>query len=161
MIENPIKRLRVQLRLTQTELAVKAQVTRQVVVLSEQGLYAHPPAKVVAAVSRASLTDDWTAESVLVANYMSWINQKRADNRHLFCKVDLSIAKLGHRFSTLKDQVAGKNNLAFCRALVYQPSLVREFEKKRTGSQSLFGALKEVGVTDRDRELLTMDLRLE
>lgn len=169
MMENPLKALREILDLTQQELAASAQVTRQVVVLNEQGLYARPSPKLLGELSRRSLRrgyfqdlvtppDEITVESILFANYMTWVNDKRASNRHLFCRVDLSLSKPGHRFSTLKNQVAGTNNLQFCRALVYQPSLVREFEKKRSGSQSLFSALREVGVSDYDRELLSDDL---
>lgn len=158
MIENPLKSLRERLRLTQAEVATKAQVTRQVVVLTEQGLYNRPPAKVLAALSRASLSDDYKQEALLLASYIAWVNEKRFSNQHFFSKVDLSIAKPGHRFSTLKNQVSGTNNLAFCRCLVYQPSLIREFEKKKTGASSIFSALKEVGVSDFDRELLSDDL---
>lgn len=171
MIENPLKSLREALNLTQQELAVSSQVTRQIVVLNEQGLYARPSPRLLGELSRRSLRHGYfqdlvsgpseiTVESVLFANYMAWVNQKRAQNQHLFCHVDLSLAKPGHRFSTLKNQVAGTNNLAFCRALVYQPSLVREFEKKKSGSQSLFTALREVGVSSYDRELLSDDLGL-
>ena len=158
MMDNPLKSLRERLKLTQAEVAAKAQVTRQVVVLSEQGLYSRPPASVLAALSRASLSDDYMQEALMLAAYIAWVNEKRFNNRHFFCKVDLSIAKPGHRFSTLKNQVAGTNNLAFCRCLVYQPSLVREFERKKTGAGSIFSALKEVGVSDYDRELLSDDL---
>jgi len=158
MNENPLKQLRCRLRLTQQELAAEAQVTRQVVVLSEQGLYAQPPARLLGAISRASLSDDWTSEGVLTASYKCWIEAKREANQYLFKYVDLSIAKPGKRFSTLKNQVSGTNNLAFCKALVYQPSLIREFEKKKTGAQSLFRALAQVGVSGFDRELLTDDL---
>jgi len=158
MIENPIKHLRLALNLTQQELAAKAQISRQVVVLSEQGLYSRPSAKLLATLSRASLSDDWRSEALLLADYMAWVNQKRADNQGYFRKVDLSLSKPGHRFSCLKNQVAGTNNLAFCRALVYQPSLIREFEKQKRGAQSLFEALKQVGVSDFDRGLLSDDL---
>lgn len=150
MIENPLKTLRQRVGLTQQEVATQAGVTRQVVVLAEQGLYHRPPARVLqtltAACLRAGIDVGGTKSSGLItANYLVWVDQKRTCNSHLFQNIDLRLAPVGRdKFDYIKKQFA--SNMEFCRALVYQPSLVREFEKKRTGVAGIYAALRAVGI---------------
>lgn len=153
MIDNPIKVLRQRVGLTQQELASQAGVTRQVVVLAEQGLYHRPPAKVLEAITAACLRagidcGGVKSSGLITANYLVWVDAKRSSNSHLFAKIDLRLCKSSDRFGYIKSQF--DSNMAFCRALVYQPSLIREFEKKRTGTASLFSALSAVGIDVRE-----------
>lgn len=148
-MKNPIKDKREQANLTQQELAARAGVTRQVITLCEQGLYKTPPEGVLRTLCRM----DFTAHSILLANYACWVNQQRANHAHLFSRVDLRITK-SDRWSALKNQVAGKSQQGFCKALVYQPSLVREFEKFGRGSAGIFRALSECGLSETQRLLL-------
>ena len=138
--------------LTQDQLAKRAGVTRQVVTLAEQALYKQPPLSLIETLAGPNPE----ARQVLVMNYLAWVNQKRFDNAHLFSKVDLELTKAGkHPWFTLKNQVAGKSAQAFCRALVYQPSLIREYEKFGRGSIEILSALKQVGVGDKDIGILS------
>jgi DNA-binding XRE family transcriptional regulator len=136
-MKNPIKIKREQLQLTQGELASAAGITRQVVVLSEQGLYKSPPESLLRVLCRM----DFTSQAVLTANYASWVTSQRWLHRDRFMRVGPGQVT----WSALKNQVAGKSQQAFCRELVYQPSLVREFEKYGRGSAGIYAALKECG----------------
>ena len=152
MIDNPLKTLRQRVELTQAELAGQAGVTRQVVVLAEQGLYHRPPAKVLEALTasclRAGIDCGGVKSSGLItANYLVWVDQKRSSNSHLFSEIDTRLAK-GNKFKYIKGHF--KSNLDFCRALVYQPSLIREFEKKHTGVAGVYAALRAVGIDPRE-----------
>ncbi len=149
MMPNPVKAARTQAGLTQAELAEKAQVTRQVVVLTEQGLYKQPPESVIRVLCRL----DFTSHAVLLANYAGWVESQRYSHQHLFRPVDLRITP-GDRWAALKSQVAGKSQQGFCRALVYQPSLVREFEKFGRGSAGIFSALRQCGLPNTQVKLL-------
>lgn len=141
---NPVKFHRLAQHLTQDQLARRSGVTRQVVTLAEQGLYNSLPSSLV-----ETLTTDQD-QLHLRAEYLTWVNQKRYENQYLFYKVDLSLAKQNHEWSTLKNQVAGRSQQAFCRALVYQASLIREFEKFGRGWNNICSALVEVGVSPSD-----------
>ena len=152
-MKNPIKLKREQLQLTQLELADKAQVTRQVVVLCEQGLYRVPPEGLCRVLCRM----DFTSQAILLANYACWVNHQRASHAHLFSKVDLRISG-ADRWAALKNQVAGKSQQGFCKALVYQPSLIREFEKFGRGSAGIFRALSECGLSGVQSRLLSEGL---
>lgn len=149
MIENPLKTLRQRVGLTQAEVAAQAGVTRQVVVLAEQGLYHRPPAKVVAALTAACLragidVGGVRSSGLITANYLVWVDAKRSSNSFRFQDIDLRLCKSSDKFAYIKGHF--KSNLDFCRALVYQPSLVREFEKKRTGVAGIYAALSAVGI---------------
>jgi DNA-binding XRE family transcriptional regulator len=149
MTENPLKTLRCRLGLTQQEVADQAGVTRQVVVLSEQGLYHRPPARVLEALTAACLRagidcGGVKSSGLITANYLVWVDQKRSSNKHLFSKIDLRLCDSEDKFAYIKRHFS--SNMEFCRALVYQPSLIREFEKKHTGSQGIFSALSAVGI---------------
>lgn len=149
MVENPIKRLRQRVGMTQAELAGQAGVTRQVVVLSEQGLLHRPSPKVLEALTAACLRagidfHHTNGQALITAEYLLWVDAKRSENKHQFNKIDLRLCKSSDKFAYIKSHFDG--NMAFCRALVYQPSLVREFEKKRTGVAGIYSALRAVGV---------------
>jgi transcriptional regulator with XRE-family HTH domain len=149
MIENPLKTLRQRVGMTQAELAAQAGVTRQVVLLSEQGLLHRPSAKVLQALTAACLragidVGGVNSSGLITANYLVWVDQKRVSNSHLFSHVDLRLCKSHDKFAYVKSHF--DSNMAFCRALVYQPSLVREFEKKKTGIAGIYAALRAVGV---------------
>lgn len=149
---NPIKYRREYKKLTQDQLAKAAGVTRQVVTLAEQGLYNSPPESLIVALvppiegTFSGALDAADRRAVLRADYLTWVNQKRYENQHLFRNVDLRLARKGHEWFTLKNQVSGKSAQAFARALVYQPSLIKEFEKYGRGSASIFAALSQVGL---------------
>lgn len=151
-MQNPIKVKRHELQLTQNELAEKAGVTRQVVVLSEQGMYKVPPESLLRTLCRM----DFTAHAVLLANYACWVTNQRFAHRDLFMRVDLRLAGKD-KWAYLKHQVAGKSQQGFCRALVYQPSLIREYEKFGRGSAGVFAALRECGLEGNQLEQLASD----
>lgn len=155
MSDNPIKRLRQRVGMTQAELAGQAGVTRQVVVLLEQGLSHRPSPKVLEALTascmRAGIDFDHTkGQALITAEYLLWVDQKRSENKHLFSKIDLRLCDRQDKFAYVKSQFS--SNLDFCRALVYQPSLVREFEKKHTGVAGIYSALRAVGIDPSELE---------
>lgn len=154
MMGNPIKVKRQQLGMTQAELADSATVTRQVVVLTEQGLYKQPPESVIRVLCRM----DFSSHAIMLANYAGWVESQRYAHQHLFRPVDLRIAA-NDRWAALKNQVAGKSQQGFCRALVYQPSLIREFEKFGRGSAGIFAALRQCGLPNAQVELLSAGLK--
>ena len=153
MRTNPLKAKRQQVGLSQAELAAAASVTRQVVVLAEQGLYKQPPPSLMRALCRM----DFSSQAVLLAEYAGWVENQRFAHAHLFRDVDLRLAA-NDRWDALKSQVLNalgtRSKQAFCRALVYQPSLIKEFEKYGRGSASIFAALRQVQLPDAQLALL-------
>ena len=126
MRENPIKFARKSLGLTQTQLAQRCQITRQVVVLAEQGLFLAPPRSIVG------------DNDKLRIDYYAWVVEQRAANRPMFEKLEVATWKeLRIHFETL-------GNL--CRAMVYQRSVLSEFEKRGWGATNICVALRQCGL---------------
>lgn len=159
MRTNPLKAKRQQVGLSQAELAAAASVTRQVVVLAEQGLYKQPPPSLMRALCRTGVNSNfgYKEQAVLLAEYAGWVETQRYAHAHLFRDVDLRLAA-NDRWDALKSQVLNalgtRSKQAFCRALVYQPSLIKEFEKYGRGSASIFAALRQVQLPDAQLALL-------
>ena len=129
MRENPIKLSRKNLGLTQEDLASRCQCSRQVVVLAEQGLYLAPP--------RAIVGDN----DKLRLDYYAWVVERRAANRPMFKDLDVkSWKELRLHFQTM-------GNLT--RAMVYQRSVLSEFEKRGWGATRICVALRQCGLGEK------------
>lgn len=129
MRDNPIKYHRKLLGLTQAELASKCQVTRQVVLLAEQGLFLAPPRSIVG------------DNDALKLDYHAWQIEQRHANRPLFRDLDVASWKeLRLHFS----KVGALGPL--CRAMVYQRSLLQQFENKGWGAKNICATLRQCGL---------------
>lgn len=144
---NPLKAQRLKLGLTQDQLASASGVTRQVVTLAEQGLYIQPPVSLLEALRELGAKVD-----LVRLDWSTWVIEKRWDNAPKFYKVELRGAK--NPWATLKHQVSGTSMSGFCKALVYQGSLVREFEKFGTGASGIYRALAHCGLSGEQIEEL-------
>jgi len=154
--ENPLRELRVELALTQEQTAQIAGVTRQVVLGAEQGLYAVPPRSLVDALTTligGTGRPDDLLRQIIEDKYYDWVSKKRAANRKYFAGVDLSgpgILNKKQAWEHLKLKVAGTGSgystRMFCIRLVYQQSLIREFEKYGRGRAGIYRALTECGL---------------
>lgn len=129
---NPIKYERTLRSLTQANLAAQAHVTPQVVLNAEQGLYQSLPLSIL-------LTLDLDPDE-----YRSWVTAQRFRNQHQFDRrVIRSRDWLTFRLSV------SPSFRGFCRLLVYQLSLLRDFElHKQRNNASLSEALSQVGLTN-------------
>lgn len=113
-MENPLRRLRNQLGLTQQELADKTNLTRGTILRTEQGLMSSPPASLVGYLAR----EHHEEERKLRVLYYNWVNIKRNENL------------LGKRGTSI--EVASVAALA--KLLVVQISMVQEYLKDGRGN---------------------------
>jgi hypothetical protein len=96
------------------------------VVLAEQGLFLAPPRSIVGDNDRLRI------------DYYAWQVEQRAANRPMFERLDVSSWKeLRLHFETM-------GNL--CRAMVYQRSVVVEFERRGWGATNICVALRQCGL---------------
>src|SRR5690349_20177449 len=87
---NPIKLARKNLGLTQAQLAQRCQITTQVVLRAEQGLFLAPPRSIVGDNDKLRL------------DYYAWVLERRHANRPLFEHLEVSTWKeLRLNFGTL------------------------------------------------------------
>lgn len=124
--------------MTQKDLALEAGVTPQVITNLESGLYYKPPVSV----TRTILVNAHTglSEEELTLEYYLWVEELRESHSLLFQRSDLHHSWLAFRLS-----VAGTFR-GFCRQLVYQPSMLSEFEERNLNKPSLTEALRMVGL---------------
>lgn len=146
MSKNPFRAKREVLMLSQQELADEIGITRQVIANLEIGLFKVPPVRVLRYLCR----QDYSDPDFVTANYAAWVTAQRWTHQHLFAKVDLRLAD-GDIWVALKNQVSPKSNNGFARALVYQPSLLSDFEKYGRGSSGIMRALLDVGLSEDNR----------
>lgn len=146
MSKNPFRSKREVLMMSQQELADEVGITRQVIANLEIGLFKVPPVRVLRYICR----QDYSDPEYLTRLYDQWVSEQRHAHQHLFAKVDLRLAD-GDTWIALKNQVSPKSNNGFARALVYQPSLLSDFEKYGRGSSGIMRALLEVGLSEDNR----------
>jgi len=147
MRPNPIRVARLDRALTQEALARHAGITRQVVTMTEQGLYHKVPVSLVWTLCDQAEQPDRAVER-LTTDYRAWVAAKRADNRQYFTNITLAFANNNHdAWYALRNQVAGQSFSKFCQRLVYQKSLVREFEIYGRGQPGILRALAECGLS--------------
>ena len=132
MRPNPIKLARKNLGLTQADLAQRCQITRQVVVLAEQGLFLAPPRSIVG------------DNDKLRIEYYAWVVAQRHANRPMFEHLDVGTWK------ELRLHFGSLGNL--CRAMVYQRSVLSDFEKNGWGATNICVALRQCGLGEESVE---------
>lgn len=131
MANNPYAIARKSLNLTQSQLAQHAHCTVQVVTNLEAFLYHKPP------ISIANLFPD-----IPLNLYTECVKQQRIENSHLFDYANTHALT----FRAFRHSVTPSFR-GFCRALVFQPSLLAEFERYHRNTRILSNALSEVGLT--------------
>lgn len=139
MDQNPYRRIRKQRNLTQKELALSAGVTPQVITNLESGLFYKPPVSVTNVIT---LYDGALSEQELHLQYYLWVRELRSANGIVFQRGNLNQGWVNFRLSV------HKTFRGFCRQLVYQPSMLQEFEERNLNRPSLIEALRQVGLPD-------------
>ena len=134
--DNPFKRRRMYLGLTQKELARKAQVSASAITETEVGLYRKPPAALLRALSGSE--DD---ERLLELSYYSWVTEVRYTNRILFKEFPV----LSFTQFMLE---SGGSLRGFCRNLVVQRSLVQDYIKHKRNWDYLSKVMTRVGLSE-------------
>jgi DNA-binding XRE family transcriptional regulator len=129
---NPVKKYRQNAHLTQQELADKIGVTRQTIVDTEQGLFPLIPPTI-----KATLP----ANLNLAEDYRDWVRQERQRNTDRFAPELTHV----HSFQDYVNEVGGSTR-GFCRVLVIQTSIVRDYISKRERWGMIEFALAEAEV---------------
>lgn len=127
---NPYKACRIQENRTQQEVATLCDITVQVVTNLESGLYYKPPPSIAALFNLSPNL------------YTEWVKEERIANSHYFDYADTHNGWRQFRLSVNPTSFRG-----FCRHLVFQPSMLAEFEKYHRNSAALVEALRQVGIT--------------
>jgi hypothetical protein len=125
---NPVKRARVSYSMTQKDLSELLHVTTQVVISAEAGLFNSLPEGFIEVLH---VTQD---------SYQEWVYQERRQNRPYF---ETAVTHLG--WAVFKESVSNTNR-GFCRRLVFQPSILREYEHYKRSKPLLAAALVDVGL---------------
>jgi DNA-binding XRE family transcriptional regulator len=125
---NPIRRARDSYGLTQKALADLLGVTPQVVINAEAGLFNSVPDSFLSVLH------------VTQESYKEWVYQKRRENSVYF---EAAVTHMG--WAVFKTSVSNTNR-GFCRCLVFQPSILREYEKYKRSKPLLAEALSDVGL---------------
>ena len=129
---NPLKEYRLHKNLTQQELADKIGVTRQTVLDTEQGLFHIIPPSI------AAVTPDH-----IQRDYRQWVKEQRQQNTSRFV-VNLNSV---HTFQDYANKVGGSTR-GFCRVLVIQTSIVRDYIANGERWGMIEVALSETNVPD-------------
>jgi DNA-binding transcriptional regulator YiaG len=155
-MENPYKLSRQELGLTQKELAATSNVTVQVVTNLEKGLFYKPPKAIVRAIHEAYQTKKaywWDAERSH-RMYTQWIREQRAINQPSFPPFHtLQPHTLSGTHQTTWDWVDFRHQVhrtfrGFCRMLVFQPSMLAEWEDRGLNRNTVRIALMDVGYSE-------------
>jgi DNA-binding XRE family transcriptional regulator len=129
---NPIRSARLDLRLTQAELAHQLNVTPQSVLMLEQGLFSKLPDRIALELG------------VSQQDYQDWIKIQRYNNAGHFDQATTTKGWLEFRWS-----ITGHSFRGFCRVLYFQPSILREHERYRQRNvQVLSEALIDAQLSD-------------
>lgn len=171
LVMNPYKALRNELGLTQKDVASLSAVTPQVVTGLESGLFNSPPVGVSRTLCKLQL-DRWMSldsSQVMIRDedfsrydkfnglvaslhedYDQWVIEERGRNRRFFLSVDEqdkgpSDIIWDKSWVIFRESVTGSFR-GFCRILVFQPSMMQEFEKYNRHSNSVETALIECGI---------------
>lgn len=139
---NPYKSARLELGLTQLSLARECSVTTQVIGNLEVGLYYKPP------VSVDSVFND--KGYYLSDRYKVWVRNERGLNSLKLTQAlnQPDDAYLNWDWVTFRTSIT-QSFRGFCRIIVFQPSMLREYELQGINRGALNIALKQTGV-DRD-----------
>jgi len=131
LTENPIRSVRRDLKLTQSQLADHFAVTPQTILMLEQGLF-------------NSIPEHMARElGVSPREYQQWVKQSRDLNHVYFMN-----ANTDHGWNTFRLSVHASFR-GFCRRLVFQPSILREFELSRQRNRQILSeALIQVRLSD-------------
>jgi len=131
LTENPVRSVRRDLKLTQSQLASHFDVTPQTILMLEQGLFNSIPEQI----SRIL--------GVSNKEYQQWVR----DSRHLN-SVYFDHAATDHGWQVFRLSVHASFR-GFCRRLVFQPSILREFELSRQRNRQILSeALIQVHLSD-------------
>lgn len=149
---NPLKRARLDLNLTQHQLAKQADVTVNALIKYEQGLYPEPSAKIINALFELGY-DPYIGVDELVRNYSFWRFQKVEAAKFVLRP---------HRNITGLKPSGGVNpfvcwrvhhlhlssRLEFCKLLVLHPAVVQKYEEgqMRDLPKSIRETLTTVGI---------------
>jgi transcriptional regulator with XRE-family HTH domain len=144
---NPLRTYREENQITQSDLAMSANITRQVITNLERGLLSQLP-KSLSQITRIPQQE-----------YLDWVSSQRLANQHYFRTPEVLSLLSSHplqswrldknRWYSFKYTVQpNHSHRGFCRRLVYQPSLLTLYETKNQCKPSLIQALKEVGLTN-------------
>ena len=125
---NPYKAARLEHNLTQNGLARIASITPSVVSNVEVGLFHTPPISLTQVFEDDSLPD----------KYLFWVHRQRIENQPLF-----HYSNIGNGWHPFRLSV-NESFRGFCRHLVFQPSILQEFEKFNRNRALLSAALMEV-----------------
>lgn len=131
---NPYKAERLKRGLTQKQVATYSGVTTQVVTNLESGLYYKPPIRL-----------DPTQH--LATSYRKWVRFRRQENSFMFNDYTLS------DFEMFRISITPSFR-GFCRLLVFQPSMLQEYEAYGYNRDALNKALKGVGIPRDNRTIL-------
>lgn len=142
--ENPIRAARRDLRLTQKALSDQLLVTPQTILMLEQGLFNSVPTEIA------------TELGVSNIEYKRWVINLRRYNSPKF-----HYARTNEGWVTFRLSVSNSFR-GFCRMLVFQPSILREYELSRQRNRQLLSeALIDVGIRDDSLHQLGLVTRLE
>lgn len=150
--QNPLKEARLELNLTQSQLAGLADITPNALIKYEQGLYPEPSLKIITALVEAA-DGDLLYSTRLFNSYYDWRAQKVIAARLFFKQ---------HRVVNGLNPTGGLNpficwrahhlhiasRLEFCKLLVLHPAVVQKYEEgqMRHMPDSISNTLLAVGV---------------
>jgi hypothetical protein len=126
---NPLTLARKSLNLTQQRLADDLGVTVQVITNAEAGLFNSVPSALSGYLH------------VPQEHYLEWVTAQRHQNEKYFQNARTNLG-----WKVFKEQVS-QSNRGFCRRLVFQPSILREYEQHKRSKPLLAQALSEVGLS--------------
>jgi transcriptional regulator with XRE-family HTH domain len=143
MTEHPFKQIRASKGLSQRAVAEFCDVTPQVVLKTEQGLYGTPPAGVIRVLSEA-----WgTPESDLCRAYYSWQTLHRLESRERIAGVVSDLRRAGVRsisHKTWRRMLGCESVMAYCKLLCLHGFIVTRFESKGGSKDFLKVALDDI-----------------
>lgn len=143
---NPLKAERVQLNLTQAQLAKYADMSQNAIVKFEHGLYAEPSSSIISALFRVSLTRFQVSSSdfinyrdLITVAYKKWrVNKIRAARSVIFKGRQYgSLPRpVGlHPFADWRINYLGvTSQMELCKLLCLHPSILSQYESGRTFS---------------------------
>jgi transcriptional regulator with XRE-family HTH domain len=132
---NPLKKVRQDLGLSQTQLATKAGVTSQAVLKYEQGLYQEPSHNILNALIAVGRDKDMRVDLLrLVTEYHKWRYVHQAAQRWLFTPLRALPIRAGqHPFTSLRLAVGeGYTQQGFAVLLAVHPATMQAYDSGRT-----------------------------
>lgn len=152
MRTNPLKNARLQLNLTQRELAVKVGITPNAVIKYEHGLYPEPSDKIINALS-AAIDGGPSYAIALRMSYMNWRYDRIVAAIPFFKRYldTSSVAPSGGENPFISWRVRHlhiSSRMEFCKLLVLHPAIVQKYEEgqMRQMPEVIWSTLKAVGL---------------